>query len=1172
MTKIEELKQKAILDVAQSLGLELRRQGSDRYVWAEHDSLTITPSKNMFSWWSRDMAGDVITFVQAIREYQTGQMISFKEAAIFLEKGEFPIYQPSQEPVKPFSYYLASSEQAGFREARQYLREERGLSDETIDTFRRAGGLAQARLKTDDYSEPVVVFKSLEQGKVVGASLQGIIHNPDRYDRGRLKKIIRASDGLTGFSLDIGQPKRLVFAESAIDLMSYYEYHKEKLSDVRLVAMEGLKEGVVSRHVMTLQAERQGTIYEVDHVKTPKALRQLSQLSDFFMEGKNDQLITLAVDNDEAGRRFINKLRDRGIGLTVDLPPLSDGQDKMDWNDYLKQSKLKEKTMSELQLEQQVVIRPDAQALIDEGSLFQWRKQPNLYFVKGMRRVAFELTTEGSFKVSDRYPPKTEEEREMVEQLLDKQNGTQKALDSESQGLSNGGEFHRTSDYLEVTTSGTASQPVVEEPQPKFPATTPLDFTRKEDILQAKKAETKLGDFPDEQGAAPLPETTQSQPLNDLSPNQTRSQPLLHFTIKEGVKSIHKDYYHSATPKDIVKLNRYAPTIQQTAQWYLDNVADSKIIYFYQDEKDISSLAVQFDKDKFMHLTGIFPYREGQTAEQTLLDFAGGYGEYDSILIANRGATFDKIKVLPELEAITESDSFYFGDLSEVPKLHQLNLDKAIKSGDEDIVLAMRTVDGTPFPASLMKLRQSLKLQLENSNEERVILGVYRERDGKIEQLSVNEAYIKDGGREMMSILENQQYERHQVSITEDKQLTIHDETVSKPQKLMEQITSLFKRDKQDKEQAVASQLLEEKDKVSESMALDEEKVTPLEKSSDRTTRVAELLAAKDTKGLSQHLKEGIKDYLDSDQYKSFLTAMSKFHHYSPRNVSLLLRQNPEVSAVASFKKWKDDFGRSVNKGEKALKVVAPVTVIKKDEQGKPILDEHNKPVTQVYYKYVPVFDVSQTSGRELPRAINELEGSYEDYLQLYQATKLTAKEKGVGVSFDTSLEKARGYYAPASHQIVLRAGMSEQATLKTFFHELAHATLHHEKSELASLTRSSQELQAESVAYVMASHYGFDTSEYSFGYLASWSPDKETLAELEAQLEIVQRTANDLIKRIDEVLEKQKSQTLKQDKFQERLATSKAKSEKSQSKESEVVTEKKYQAEEQREVTIQTK
>ena len=114
-----------------------------------------------------------------------------------------------------------------------------------------------------------------------------------------------------------------------------------------------------------------------------------------------------------------------------------------------------------------------------------------------------------------------------------------------------------------------------------------------------------------------------------------------------------------------------------------------------------------------MHLTGIYPYREGQTAGQTLLDFAAGNGQFDNILIANRGAAFDKLKVLPELPAIVDAESFYFGDLSDVEKFHSLNLDKAIRSNDQDVLLAFRTVDGTVLPASLMRLRQSLNLLLD---------------------------------------------------------------------------------------------------------------------------------------------------------------------------------------------------------------------------------------------------------------------------------------------------------------------------------------------------------------------------------------------------------------------------------------------------------------------------
>lgn len=270
---------------------------------------------------------------------------------------------------------------------------------------------------------------------------------------------------------------------------------------------------------------------------------------------------------------------------------------------------------------------------------------------------------------------------------------------------------------------------------------------------QSKKGEIKLGDFPDKQEAAPLPETINLLPLNDLSPSQTRSQPLLHFTISVNKLSIHRNYYHPISSKELAKLNRYAHSVQQVAQWYLSTIADSHIIYLYQDENSMNCLKVSFGKDKFMHLTGIYPYKVGQTAEKTLLDFANGRGHFSNILIANKGATFDKLKVLPELSAIVEASAFYFGDLSDVPKLKRLDMCKAICSLDKDVVLAMRTIDGVTFPASLMKLRDKLNTQFIHSQAGQVILGVYRERNGLLEQISINQKYIKDNGKELMTLL-----------------------------------------------------------------------------------------------------------------------------------------------------------------------------------------------------------------------------------------------------------------------------------------------------------------------------------------------------------------------------------------------------------------------------------
>ncbi|HEL1546114.1 TPA: toprim domain-containing protein [Streptococcus suis] len=332
---IDELKKKSILDVAASLGVPLRRIGSNLYEHEEHDSFRVFADTNTFKWFSRDVQGDVINFVELIKNVPTN------EALYYLQHGDFKPVQVQEIKQEPFRYFLKPYERADFREARQYLTKERKLSDDTIDFFHARGVLAEAVKKTNAYYEPVIVFKYLDNaGTLNGASLQGIRENHSLYERGRLKQIVKNSDGMMGLSVSIGQPKRLVFLEAPIDLMSYYEMNKDKLSDVRLVAMEGLKEATISRYTLELAGDLMGKdnwLEKIEPSKRKITLEALAKTTKFFE--KHPDLITLAVDNDQAGRDFIDKLQDKGLPIVVDLPPLLDGAEKSDWNEVLKVQK-----------------------------------------------------------------------------------------------------------------------------------------------------------------------------------------------------------------------------------------------------------------------------------------------------------------------------------------------------------------------------------------------------------------------------------------------------------------------------------------------------------------------------------------------------------------------------------------------------------------------------------------------------------------------------------------------------------------------------------------------------------------------------------------------------------------------------------------------------------------
>lgn len=1057
----EVARSRAILDVANELNMDLFRSGRD-YRWKEHHSLVISPDNNLWQWFSRHVGGDVISLVETIKE------VNFNQAVDFLNDGDFKTFQRVERKEEPFNYYLKPYEQP-FIEARNYLKHQRKLSDETIDFFLDQGVMAQANAKVHGSIEPVIVFKSLTQeGEIIGAQLQGIEANWKKWpERGYAKKIVNNSDGMTGLHVDIGQPKRLIFTESSIDLMSYYELHKDSLQDVRLVSMDGLKESMVGRHLVELEAELSGRPSRWSREELSRGLTTAID-NGYFAEGKHTDTITLAVDNDAGGRNFITSLQDKGVSLTVDIPDLPEGQEKADWNSYLQQEnkdwlennwdnitfsierkepnytnqiiqeeKLAEypylvcltsgsrlvdgqlfrqgetvryeefvtalyhtrqdyqsgdeetisfdvlapngnsiahnfhyhlptdtKQVSELihheglQAYEQATVNlseimaanqePEIEASVAEGSslsdiqeslsnegdlvstiasdssviytntvnfdqayslnlevhspeevdnlsdikapwtlevtrdnhslgylaygedwgndfnveeelvnLDSWvtrnQVENHLYsqeevnsFLKSLtaeKEAVGELKSYGTFIIDDDFLERrygSEERDDNLTKAIDK--AIKSITDSEtyylwhdeeldSLGASDQAflEFHNSLQDIQYHKNGVnlfvaessydgatgflslegnaldrdgietylfekewspdetldflnnlkiavdetwvkvidhyneqfdvvISRFGLSEDAKKSPEN--LQETMTSNSEQIKKNETILGDLSEQaQEAAPVPEVIKSQPLKELSPTQSESHSLLHFTIQKPDKSMYKRNYHIIDEEDLFKLNNNADIVQNSARWYLDNLADRTIHYFYQREDRVYSVNLHFEERHYMHLTGIFPIKNGQTAEKTLHDFVAGRGDYDNIMISNRDATFQKIKALPDMKAILNANSFYFDNVDDIPKLHSLTMEQAIQSDDKDVLLAFQSNGENLYPASLMEVTKQLKKQLTNAEHANVILGVYSEKDGEITPLSINHRYVSDNGEEMLSILQNKEYQ-----------------------------------------------------------------------------------------------------------------------------------------------------------------------------------------------------------------------------------------------------------------------------------------------------------------------------------------------------------------------------------------------------------------------------
>lgn len=278
-------------------------------------------------------------------------------------------------------------------------------------------------------------------------------------------------------------------------------------------------------------------------------------------------------------------------------------------------------------------------------------------------------------------------------------------------------------------------------------------------------------------------------------------------------------------------------------------------------------------------------------------------------------------------------------------------------------------------------------------------------------------------------------------------------------------------------------------------------------------------------KELTDKLEQGVREVFTSGRYAEYLRAMSKFHSYSYGNILLILMQNPAATHVAGFQTWKKEFGRNVKAKEHGIKILAPcpyrrfVEQEQCDQSGNPILGADGKPrkertlVQFLKYRMVTVFDISQTEGRSLPSlGISELSDNVSGFEELETAiTKISP----VPILYEAPSGAAKGCFNHVTEEFFIRPGMSQTQTIKTMLHEISHAILHRRGKGQPEKDRHTREVEAESVAYVVCQHFGMDTSEYSFGYVAGWSRGKKP-DELKASLDTIRTCAAGLIDAIE--------------------------------------------------------
>ncbi len=341
--QINDARNRNILEVAQELGMNLKRQGQT-YSWIEHDSLVIFPKTNTYNWYSRAEVGkNPIDLVESVKG------LDFKGAVAYLNDSkitEFDERKLQNEPQKPFKYLLKDSNDVS--KLKTYFVKERKLSEQTVNDFLRSGVLAQANRidRTTKEFEPVAVFKHRDiNGNLIGASLQGVKANWDKYPvHGYRKEIISNSAQNRGITYNNGLEKgqnsyKMIFFEAPIDMMSYYELHKDQLAGTRLVALNGLKDNTIGKHIVESFGFSSGSSLEdLNKYFKDNGLTAADVKKRFADLGAS---LKIAVDNDVSGREFIEKLNKKYplIPFESELPPMLKGREKTDWNDYLKASK-----------------------------------------------------------------------------------------------------------------------------------------------------------------------------------------------------------------------------------------------------------------------------------------------------------------------------------------------------------------------------------------------------------------------------------------------------------------------------------------------------------------------------------------------------------------------------------------------------------------------------------------------------------------------------------------------------------------------------------------------------------------------------------------------------------------------------------------------------------------
>lgn len=1184
---------KNIVDVAESLGMVLGGRKSGLY-WEEHDSFRFDQRQNYFYWNSQRIGGGPIQLVRLIKKCTTSQAVDY------LQNLNESVFDVSKIPSKkPFKYFMKESTDLSL--AKEYLVNERKLSLETVDFFIAEGLIAQSTYKDKETGkeEPVIVFKHKDNnGKIKGVALQGIFEDFELHERGRLKKTF--GDGFTGMSIKVDNPPlmknatdekplKIIAFEAPIDLMSYYELHKESIGDAVLVSMNGLRKGTISKLLANSIAP------DITEEMKESYLDMLNK----HYKPTNKVQITLAVDNDaynektgvKAGQDFVDHFNVKVFPVTTNIPALAPNQTKNDWNEQLKLVKAERENnqtpkRTRIEIAQKKLERLEEEFENKVDDLFQHSKQTNGQPMNDKRNGGSFLNKqnkkeEAVFNKLD----EIEEQKERIEKLE-----YQEELRSSGQNKQGGlimsvENIPRIKAEIEKAEQGASTY----------------------SSATIRKYKKKLGELERIKEKAELAEKNLSKEAKALiesgSIYQWKKQPTIYFV--KGLKKValeidsqgffkESQKYKAQNEEDKKRIqellggsqamsNEKNIEIQEPDEAKLTKDIETKIENSQQvsepfDEENLKSLldGSSIPEEKTAAEKDIFVSKSNKVTEEVSTLLENFKEDTDSILLQaakkpDQYLTKAEIeKMLDEhmlkVEEAIKTYTTKFEDIKEPTPQETEQISKGIKDTIQSILeefkhnLQKYILDKKNHTLSVVTEKvDDLRLDIRNAINKRILIvndlvKKFAEKvdnkftiESKInkEELEKNNTEkIKEESnstaapsKDLLSAKEQHKEQlidaRNQIIASKDflRSNKLTGEKLSPVQKVKmydQKINELDIEIEALKNKKVKTNVSTNKENFAPEKNVETSKKVEKKQSQENNDQLKTLISKNDNSGITQYLNEKAKGLMKEKSLKKYLESISNFSKFSRSNIQLLMEQNPNATQVASVNKWKE-LGFELKQDPKEMYVRTNYPTIKKDKNGDPILDKNGEAIKEYRERLVPVFDISEVVGDK--KELNKVKESIQELSAPRVFTKVfktLTSLTSADVSIENLPDSINSQYDFSKNKIIIRPGLGEKATIKEMIYLMntPEAVNHEEISKREKFER-------EAVSYVVASYFGINVRNTTFDYLKEPTLN---VADFIESLDKITDQANKLVSQIDQRLEHSISKNSPKNKFEERL------------------------------------